>query len=192
MPNNIIAVTHHYLKEWLRPGQIAVDATVGQGFDTQQLAEYVGKTGHVYGFDIQATAIKATTERLAAAHLNERVTLYHAGHEQLDALLPKEVTIDLAIFNLGYLPHGDKTIITHPETTLAAIRQILNRLNVNGHLLIAAYIGHPGGHEEYEAITEYLTALDQRQFTVGRFEFINQKNYPPKLLTIERRPQRES
>ena len=30
-----------------------------------------------------------------------------------------------AIFNLGYLPGGDKSIVTKPETTISAIEQLL-------------------------------------------------------------------
>lgn len=37
----------------LRPGDTAVDATMGNGHDTLFLAQAVGPTGHVIGFDIQ-------------------------------------------------------------------------------------------------------------------------------------------
>ncbi|MDO4680114.1 MAG: class I SAM-dependent methyltransferase [Aerococcus sp.] len=187
MATNIVTITHQYIKQWLTPGKITVDATVGQGFDTLYLAEQVGKMGHVYGFDIQPQAIRKTKERLKKAELLDRVTLYQAGHEQLDQYLPSDVQVDLGIFNLGYLPHGDKSIITHPETTVPAVKQLLERLTPGGHVLIAAYIGHPGGLAEYETLITFLSTLDQTQFAVGRFEFINQKHQPPKLILIERR-----
>lgn len=38
--------------------------------------------------------------------------------------------IDAAIFNLGYLPKGDKSIVTRPETTIKAINAIFDYLSV--------------------------------------------------------------
>ncbi len=37
-------------------GDIVIDATMGNGHDTQFLAELVGENGHVYAFDIQESA----------------------------------------------------------------------------------------------------------------------------------------
>ena len=39
--------SHTLLKEVLQPGQTAVDATMGNGFDTELLASLVGPTGQV-------------------------------------------------------------------------------------------------------------------------------------------------
>jgi hypothetical protein len=39
------------------------------------------------GFDIQAAAIETTLRRLTEAGLSQRVTLFLAGHEQMDACL---------------------------------------------------------------------------------------------------------
>ena len=46
------------IQDVIKPGDSAIDATVGTGEDTVFLAECVGKTGHVYGFDIQRAAIE--------------------------------------------------------------------------------------------------------------------------------------
>lgn len=193
MAPNIVTLTHEYMHRWLHPGQIALDGTVGQGFDTLALCQCVGEHGHVYGFDIQPQAIAQTEARLTAHGIpSARFTLYPYGHEHLNEQLPAGKLIDFAIFNLGYLPHGDKTIITTPQTTLAAMAQLLPRLSPAGHVLIAAYIGHPGGRDEYEALASELSTLDQQAFSVGRFEFINQKHLPPKLLIVERRADHDS
>lgn len=45
--------SHTLLKEVLQPGQTAVDATMGNGFDTELLASLVGPTGQVFAFDIE-------------------------------------------------------------------------------------------------------------------------------------------
>ena len=46
------------------PGETVVDATAGNGNDTQFLAELVGENGHVLAFDIQQAALDSTAERL--------------------------------------------------------------------------------------------------------------------------------
>ena len=63
------------LAEVLQPGDIAVDATMGNGHDTLFMAECVGKTGLVYAFDIQAQAIEATKARLTDTPFEQRVQL---------------------------------------------------------------------------------------------------------------------
>ena len=45
------------LERVIQPGDTVVDATVGNGHDTQMLAELVGENGHVIGFDVQPSAI---------------------------------------------------------------------------------------------------------------------------------------
>ena len=54
----------------LAAGDTAIDATVGNGFDTCFLAKTVGKDGKVIGYDVQLQAIEATKERLKANGLN--------------------------------------------------------------------------------------------------------------------------
>ncbi len=43
---------HRLLTAHMKPGDRAVDATVGNGWDTLKLCELVGEKGKVYGFDI--------------------------------------------------------------------------------------------------------------------------------------------
>lgn len=51
----------------------------------------------------------------------------------------------LVAFNLGYLPGGDKTVITMAETTALAL-EAAERIVVPGGLIsIVVYVGHPGG-----------------------------------------------
>lgn len=51
----------------------------------------------------------------------------------------------LVAFNLGYLPGGDKTIITKPETTLPALEAAKGILMPGGLISLVVYVGHPGG-----------------------------------------------
>ena len=91
-----------YMEEILRPGDIAVDATMGNGKDSQFLCELVGETGHVYAFDVQEEALERTAARLEAAGLRARATLILAGHETMRENVP--VSPRAVMFNLGWLP----------------------------------------------------------------------------------------
>lgn len=182
--------SHHLLKQVLQPGDYAIDGTIGNGNDTQLLAELVGESGHVYGFDIQAQALASTTQRLTDNGLTDRVTLSLAGHQNIAALLPETLQIKAAVFNLGYLPKSDKQIITLPATTKTALEACLVRLLPQGRIIIVAYYGHPGGQDELNTITRFCEQLPQEQYTVLQYQFINQKNQPPMLFCIEKKRRR--
>ena len=61
---------------------VAIDGTAGNGYDTLFLAEIVGKSGHVYSFDVQEEAIQSTQTKLKEADINH-VTLIHDGHQHV-------------------------------------------------------------------------------------------------------------
>lgn len=172
----------------LSGGGYAVDATVGNGYDTVHLARHVGMGGHVYGYDVQAEALAAARRRLEASGCRERVTLTLAGHEHLGETLPGGVrgNIRAVMFNLGFLPGGDKSCITLPETTLAALEAACRVLAPGGVLTIVLYSGHGGGQEEAEAVTAWASGLDARAFMVVAYGPVNQHNAPPQLIAVEK------
>lgn len=184
---SILAFSHDLLKEVIKEGDLAIDATVGNGNDTKLLAELVGQTGRVIGFDIQEEGLKRTQEKLSKTALDTRVSLLHKGHETVSEVLDEDDEIAAAIFNLGYLPKSDKSIITLPETTLEACRGILKQLKKGGRLVMVIYHGHVGGDEEREAVTQFFQDLPQEEFHVIRYGFINQINNPPFIVACERR-----
>ena len=55
---------HHFWREQIRPGDLCIDATMGNGNDTLFLCRMAGKTGHVTAFDIQQQALEATEKLL--------------------------------------------------------------------------------------------------------------------------------
>lgn len=177
------------LSEVLQPGDIAVDATMGNGNDTLLLAELVGQTGFVYAFDVQSQAIENTKKRLFATPWEQRVQLIFDGHQNLGFYLPKEEPIKAAIFNLGYLPKSDKSIITLPSTTKKALDELLIRLAPRGRIIIVAYYGHEGGEAELATVRSYCENLPQESYNVLNYQFINQKNQPPILFCIEKKPE---
>ncbi|WP_035054108.1 class I SAM-dependent methyltransferase [Carnobacterium pleistocenium] len=186
MLENALHYSRTLLKRTLSPGDIVIDATVGNGNNTVLLATLVGETGIVYGFDLQEQAIKTTKEKLLLTGLTSQVKFFQQGHETLSSALPKDTLLAGAIFNLSFLPKGDKTIITTGETTLMAANEILPRLRMGGLLLFIVYHGHKGGIVERDKVLSFVQTLSQDDFAVLRYDFLNQKNNPPFLIAIEK------
>ncbi len=182
--------SHTLLQEVVKPGQTVVDATMGNGHDTELLATLVGPEGKVYAFDIQEQAVTTTKERLLAKGLLPQVELIHQGHETVADYVPDAV--HAAIFNLGYLPKSDKKIITLPETTEQALQALIQRIIPCGRIILVCYYGHEGGPEELEAVHRFCRQLPQAQFNVLSYQFINQRNQPPVLFCIERKKTSEN
>ena len=55
---------HHFIREHVKEGDICIDATAGNGNDTQLLCELVGDAGKVLAFDIQEEAISNISFRI--------------------------------------------------------------------------------------------------------------------------------
>lgn len=142
------------------PG-IAIDATVGNGYDTLFLAHQVGPTGTVYGFDIQDAALNSATTRLKSAGLLNRVKLIQACHANMaDHIDPHQYgQINTVMFNLGYLPGHDKAVITRTDTTLAALDAALGLIVIGGTISIIAYPGHTGGNLETKVVAAWCSHM---------------------------------
>jgi hypothetical protein len=180
----ILAMAQQAISKHLQPGDLAVDATVGNGHDTLFLAQQVGKSGHVFGLDIQRMAIERTRQRLCEHKQQEQVTLIQMSHHQLDQALPANIKGQLRaiMFNLGYLPHGDHQLITQADTTLLACQIASQWLSANGLISIVLYTGHPGGEEEAQQVLQWARSLPTRQFQVLWQQVLGRKQAPSLLL----------
>lgn len=181
-----VPLSHLFLHGFVREGETAVDATCGNGHDTLLLARLVGVHGHVWGFDIQPEAITETGRRLAEAGLASRATLLPVGHEGV----AKHVTapVQAVLFNLGYRPGGDRSIVTRPETTESALRQSLGLLAAGGILMVTVYPGHSGGAEERSAVESWAASLDPRSYHCWRMMQTNAATGAPYLLLAQKVP----
>ncbi len=179
-----VPLSHFYLRQVVRPGDLVLDATCGNGFDTLLLAELAGEGGQVWAFDIQPRAIAATREllerdgRLAAVHLLE------AGHERLEEFVPAGLAA--AVFNLGYLPGGETSLVTDPVRTVSALGQAAKLLNPGGIITVALYTGHEGGPEEAQAVHEWGASLSPREYNVWCSRQLNRPPVAPYLVLVER------
>ncbi|MDQ7040957.1 MAG: class I SAM-dependent methyltransferase [Rhodothermus sp.] len=183
-------LAHQIVAAVLQAGEVAIDATVGNGHDTLFLAQLVGAEGHVYGFDVQEEALIRTQQRLKAAALEGRVTLFQKSHEQMAEVIPSVChgRFGAIMFNLGYLPGGtDRTCVTRPETTLPALDVALRLLRPAGVLTVVAYPGHPGGDRETEAVRQWAERLDPGDFVAVRYAFCNRRRFTPELIVVSKR-----
>ncbi len=151
-------------RPWLQEGSIAVDATAGNGFDTVFLAQCVGVNGKVFAVDLQPSAVMRTQERVEALGLSERVECIQGDHAELGQMLTDRncVGIDCAMFNLGYLPHGDKSIVTRPASTLRALQSVDSVLVVGGIVSLLVYVGHEEGQEEGRVVRRWVEEQGER------------------------------
>lgn len=178
-----VAFTHRLVAGRIRHGDHAIDATAGNGNDTVFLANLVGPAGRVTAFDIQAEAVQATRTRCLNEEF-ENVLVVHASHEDLNEHIDSPVRV--AMFNLGYLPGGDHSIVTNPASTLAALEAAAGLLDQGGLLTVALYEGHSGGREEGDVVRAWAAALDQDIFAAIGYGFLNQRNHPPSVVAVER------
>jgi hypothetical protein len=125
-----------------------------------------------------------TASRLAENGLSERVTLVAQGHETLAG----QVTIPLnaVVFNLGYLPGGDRTIITRPETTVVALEQALGLLAPGGIVVLTVYPGHGGGDAERRQAEGWAAKLRAPSFHAWRMGQINVTADAPYAILVQK------
>lgn len=176
---------HDLLRELLRPGDTAIDATAGNGFDTLFLAQAVGPNGRVLAYDIQALALENTQLKLSAAGIGH-VELRHESHEQLRHCGLVSKSVAAITFNLGYLPGGDKQIVTLGSASAAAVVQAAELLRPGGLMTIIAYRGHAGGRQESDTIERTVKNLGNGQFAVQRLEADSQNPNSPILFEVRR------
>ena len=165
-----------FILEHLHEGDTAVDFTMGNGHDTEFLSKTVGESGKVYAFDIQASAVESTRKNLATAGCPNNYTLIHDSHHYVKSYVKEP--IKAGMFNLGYLPGGDKSITTMRATTLPAIEAAIELLGRDSILLIAVYPGHPEGDAEGREITEYLSTLSRFKVCCTKVQIINSPTSP--------------
>ncbi len=178
---------HDTLRDLVSKGEIAIDATAGNGHDTQFLAELVGPEGTVFAFDIQEIALEKTARRLNDAKV-QNVILIHGNHADLTRLIPREYhgRVAAVMFNLGYLPGADKNVVTSSESTRKGILQALTLLRPGGALTALAYTGHDGGNAEADAVSAILGELPIEQFAVNTIESQPGRTSGPIMFHVKR------
>lgn len=144
-------IIHFFLKQFLNPETSrALDMTAGNGHDSLFLAQHAKE---VYAVDIQKEALEATKKRCRDF---DNVHYILSDHSAVN--FEEKDRFDVAMYNLGYLPGSDKTIVTQASSTIHSLKKIypLTKKAIS----ISAYRGHDGGEEEYQAIVDFLNQAD--------------------------------
>lgn len=174
---DISEITHSIIKEFLLNKNIAIDATLGNGHDTDFLSSYFNK---VYAFDVQKEACDNYNEKKI-----DNVEVINDSHHLFDKYIKEK--IDCIMYNLGFLPGGNKAITTLHITSLESIKLGLDMLNEGGIMTICIYTGHNEGKLEKSCILEYLKNLPKKQYGVMLHSFLNRTNNPPMLVVVEKK-----
>ncbi|KAJ4981706.1 hypothetical protein NE237_032543 [Protea cynaroides] len=185
-------VAHLMWKHIVRKGDTVVDATCGNGHDTLAMVKLVAdesNRGCVYGMDIQNIAVENTSLLLdALLNPNERklVKLFHTCHSRMEDIVPRGTSVRLVALNLGYLPGGDKAVITLSETTLPALEAASRILAPGGLISIIVYVGHPGGRKEFETVQAFASGLPVDDWVCSKFEMINRQTAPVLVILFKK------
>ncbi len=176
-----LELAHTLLAQVLSPGDTVVDATCGNGYDSTFLASQVLIPGEglLVCLDVQKQALDNTFNAIslslmstfqshtAETILKEQVRLELHNHCTFPAYLQEE-SVSAVVYNLGYLPGGDKSIITRPEDSVTSIKIATRTIKVKGIISILAYRGHERGPEELATVEEFVGSLNKYQWSVYR------------------------
>lgn len=184
---NHLDFTKSFWKKIVQPGDTVIDATCGNGHDLLFLAELAlnNSTGWVLGLDIQQESIKNTTlllEKNFPQSDLQRVSLHCQSHEAFP-VIPELAS--LIVYNLGYLPGGNKQITTMVNSTLKSIEKALGLLNYGGVVSITCYPGHPEGALEEQEILLFCTGLEPKEWSVVHHRWVNRQS-SPSVIMIQR------
>ena len=183
-------LTTHYWKELIKPGDIVIDATCGNGKDTLKLALLALQEaqGLLYACDIQKEAI-AQTQHYLTGHLSAqqllRIQFILGCHSQF----PKEIqteTVKLIVYNLGYLPKGNKAFTTKMNTTLQSLNQARKLVMPGGVISITCYPGHAEGFVEEQELIKELKHWSPEEWSCCYHQWLN-RTQAPSLLVIQRK-----
>ena len=173
---DLLDLHKQFILTHLKEGDVCVDFTMGNGHDTEFLSKTVGESGHVYAFDIQQSAVDSTAKNLKAAGCPDNYTLICDSHHNVKNYVKEP--IKAGMFNLGWLPGGDKTITTMRETTMPAVEAAIELLDKDAILNIAVYPGHPEGDLEGKMLEEYFESLSRFKVCVTKVKIINSATSP--------------
>lgn len=171
------SLTHNIIKNFINEKKVAIDGTLGNGFDTDFLAD---NFEIVYAFDIQKIACDKYKK-----NQKKNVVVINDSHHKFLEYINEEV--DCIIYNLGFLPGGDKTITTCHKFSIDSIMIGIDILKSGGLMLITSYRGHEEGMSEYECIQELLSTLPKNKYAIMKHEIINRSNKSPVLFVVEKK-----
>lgn len=184
-----IDLAHSLWLKHLRPGDNAIDATCGRGKDSLLIAQraLLEETGKLVCMDIQEDAI-ASTKTLLKDHLTsqqlQRVEFFQQSHIEFPRFLEK-LSIHLIIYNLGYLPGGEKSITTMTNSTIISLENALKIIVPGGLISVTCYPGHEEGLKEYQEIILWTEKLDKTIYKSAHYRSISHHTAPSIVFIVK-------
>lgn len=184
-----IDLAHRYWTQLISIGDSVVDATCGNGHDSLILAKLAlsDHSGNLLSIDIQQDAIDATqtllSKQLTPLQLARAKTTL-GSHAQFPAEIAKD-TITLIVYNLGYLPKGNKSLTTHSTSTIESLNKASELIRSGGAISITCYPGHTEGKNEEQAVLEWASFLDPSLWSSCHHRWLNRK-HSPSLLFLQK------
>ena len=180
-----IDLAHDYWKRLLKMGDTVVDATCGNGHDTAMLASILESVGGgtIAAIDLQESAVNETKQRCASLNVPSHVDchFYTQSHVEFPSqILPG--TVALIVYNLGYLPGGDKSITTLTSSTLKSLENALPLIKSGGVISMTCYPGHAEGKNEEKQILEFVENLPPEHWSCCYHRWLNRRQAPSLLL----------
>lgn len=160
---------------------LAVDMTAGNGNDSLFILDEI-KAKRLVAFDIQNDAEKATRKLLGE---RDNFLFILDSHANIDKYIKEK--IDLAVYNLGYLPKGDKTITTKYESTLESLKKLLQLLGKNAKVYMTIYPGHDQGRIEASKIEDFIARLPNNKYAIMKISYPNKGTIAPYIVIIEKK-----
>lgn len=177
---------HIVWRNSIEKGDLLVDATAGNGRDSEILAKSLSVCGGgtLHCIDLQQEAIDATKIRIDS-YLQDatiQIFLHTQSHEKLPLF---EKPPKLIVYNLGYLPGGNKNLTTLKYSTLLSVKNAMQSVAPGGLISITCYPGHREGAEEELALLEFCSTLSDSQWHVSHTKWLNRIK-PPSLFFIRK------
>lgn len=180
----VLHFAHDLAKKAMTDNSLVIDATCGNGHDSLFMARLL-KTGKLYAFDIQEQAINNTRALLTEHEQIDKAELIQSSHEFILEHVQAN-SVDLVMFNLGYLPGADKSKTTTSHSSISAIKNSLLALKKNGLVVIVLYPGHEEGRREAQEVESFIETLDFKAYQAIKYGFINNSKRPPYIIAIEK------
>lgn len=176
-------LAHRYWTELVQAGDTVIDATCGNGYDTLKLCQLT--MGKIYALDIQREALDSAKKYLSEnLPMNKNLEFHQRCHSSFPESIQPE-SIKLIVYNLGYLPGGQKTLTTQESTTIQSLNQAIHLIQNGGAISLTCYPGHPAGAIEQKAILEFTSHLSPKEWNCCHHTWPN-RNLSPSLLIIQR------
>lgn len=152
-----ITFAHDLWQNHLLQTDTAIDATAGNGHDALFLYKHLQK-GKLIAIDIQEAAIKKAESLVASETSQCKLGFILGSHATFPASIEPE-SVKLIVYNLGYLPGGDKQITTLTASTLLSLQNALPLIQPGGMISVTLYPGHLEGAKEAEEVLAYAKTL---------------------------------